>query len=182
MYSYLDEGENGARLNTVSIAAGETQTFSCFVKPKDTSVYLIAKCGSSTVVSEVEPVANVWRRMQITYTNKTATEQSVEYYVVSGELGYFYLDCAQLERAPIASRYNLINNGDFNCGTTYGWTQTHKGSNDGIYILGENAEAAAPQLDKTVYRMQGNAYSQRCLEQSVCIRRQGTVLCLDSPR
>ena len=68
--------------------------------------------------------------------------------------GVAYVDCVQAEISSGASRYNLIQNGDFHTNTY--WTES----------AGRTAvsASAAPQLDTTVYKMTGSPDTL----QSVC--------------
>ncbi len=160
---YIYEEEVGV-FTWASIPAGATYTFSCYVKPTDLPVWLQAECGSDVVKSEIQPSSTSWQRMELTYTNTSAQEKNIKYSILSDTWGSFYVDCVQLEEGRTATRYNMINNGDFNCGSLTGWTANHCTSADGIATL---STSAAPQLDKTVIKVSGEATAAKTYTQTV---------------
>ena len=66
------------------------------------------------------------------------------------------MDCVQFEKMPTASRYNLIQNGDFT--TTSNWSSSSGRA---------TSTAAAPQLDTNVYKLTGNTGGTNRITQTV---------------
>ena len=95
-----------------------------------------------------------WTRLQVSYTAEAQTTLTAR--ILTEEAGTVYLDCAQVEKAPAASRYNLIENGDFRGNN--GWS-----SSAGRTTL----TAAAPELSADVYTMTGVYNSTNRLSQTV---------------
>ena len=66
-------------------------------------------------------------------------DETVSIALITEGTGYVYMDCVQLEQAATASRYNLIENGDFGFTNTdasaYGWTGTGLAATDGLSTL-----------------------------------------------
>ena len=67
------------------------------------------------------------------------------------------MDCVQVEKAPTASRYNLVENGDFRYATA--WSAT-----SGRTTL---SPSAAPQLSTNVYQMTGDPNAANRISQTV---------------
>jgi len=149
-------GENTSALGPVFTAQpGETYTFSAWVKTGSVPAWL--RLGTKT--SETLPANSDWTRLEVSYTNATAASQSLRPRVhTDNGGGATYIDCVQLENAPTASRYNLIQNGDFRNGTA-GWT------GDGYTLV--QGSAAAPQLEATAAKVTGSTASQQHFTQTV---------------
>ena len=77
---------------------------------------------SESVVSDEE-----WTRVEVTYTHPASAQPAVMYPVLENRgKGYAYFDAVQCEQSANASRYNLIENGDFTwsdpeAGSMFGW-------------------------------------------------------------
>lgn len=149
----------------INVEAGKTYTFSAYVKTTDATAKLAIQLPTEQSVSQVLPASSDWTRLQASYT---ATEnQQITLALVTEGLGTVYMDCVQLEQAATASRYSLIENGDFtHTGSpTYSWTSTGFGSADGVTVQ----ETGAPQLDNNVIAIAGDWYTQKHLSQTVSI-------------
>ena len=149
----------------INVEAGKTYTFSAYVKTTDATAKLAIQLPTEQSVSQVLPANSDWTRLQASYT---ATEnQQITLALVTEGLGTVYMDCVQLEQAATASRYSLIENGDFRHTATpaYGWTATGFGSADGVTVQ----ETGAPQLDNNVIAIAGDWYTQKHLSQTVSI-------------
>ena len=77
---------------------------------------------SESVVSDEE-----WTRVEVTYTHPASAQTAVMYPCLqSCGKGYAYFDAVQCEQSANASRYNLIENGDYPCSdpeavSMFGW-------------------------------------------------------------
>lgn len=153
-----------------SVAPGQTLTFSCHVRAYpdgDDSVYLMAKSGDEEVKTTAIIMNYAWKRLQVSYTNSTEETRDVQFYVLSdtGDTG-FYVDCVQLEQAQTASRYNLINNGDFrySADTDYGWEQVNCATGDGVANI---LSSPAAQMDSHAYSITGSTYYAKSAKQTI---------------
>ena len=112
---------------------------------------------SESVVSDEE-----WTRVEVTYTHPASAQTAVMYPCLqSCGKGYAYFDAVQFEQSANASRYNLIENGDFTwsdpeAGSMFGW---HAGVGTGA--RGESSTSAAPQMDTHVYAVAGDPREEK---------------------
>lgn len=146
----------------VPIQPGETYTLSAYLKVESGSARLALYNGSTFTNGEILSAGTGWTRMQVSYTNTTAAAQEITASLLTPEIGTCYMDCVQLEKAPTASRYNLIEDGDF-LHSAFGWT-----SADGFATASVSA-AAAPELETTVYGVKGVPQSTRRATQTVAV-------------
>ena len=145
----------GVSSASFAVAVGETYTFSAYVKTDgNATAYLALKDGSTTVRSETTAKTE-WTRLEIAYTASSA--QSVTAQLLTETAGTVYMDCVQVEKATTASRYNLIENGDFRYTTS--WS-----SSSGRTVL---PNTAAPELSTNVYSMTGNPAAKNRISQTV---------------
>ena len=134
-----------------TIKPGETYTFSAYVKKISGNASLkILKVGTTGNSTSISATDTGWHRYQVSLQNNQSSNITACVQLVTQGAAEVYMDCVQLEKAATASRYNLINNGDFTHGE-YGWTR-------GKYFEStEKAQtvspSAAPQLDNNVYRI-----------------------------
>ncbi len=153
----------------VTLEAGKTYTFSAFVK---TDAATTAKLSIGSEYSQHLPASSDWTRLQVSYTNQSAEAQQVTLALITEGTGYVYMDCVQLEQTATASRYNLIENGDFGFTNTdasaYGWTGTGLAATDGLSTLAPDA----PQLSSDVFAITGDFYTQKHLSQRVEVSGQ----------
>ena len=157
---------------TLSVTAGETYTFSAYVKTgSGATAYLeIVDSTGSSVTSELLAAGRDWTRLQVSYTAETNTTVKVRFMTATA--GTVYMDCAQMEHSPTASRYNLVNNGDFS--STVGWTLSTTATGNQRVTATKNDEnstldPAAPQLNAYAYRLTGNPEGQVYLKQTVAV-------------
>ena len=146
---------NNAISETVTIPAGQTYTFSAYVKTQGCGAYLSLGTASSTVLAENSD----WTRLEVSYTNPyhSDTYAVARVEAMPGDAGNVYVDCVQLEKAASASRYNLVQNGDFR--TASFWS-----ASSGRTTV---QNAGAPQLSNDVYQMAGNPTQQNRVTQSI---------------
>lgn len=137
-----------------TVKNGETYTFSAYLKTDSLSGYIALTGGSTTVTSATVAANSDWTRVEVPFTASTDTTVIPKLFV-SGS-GSMYMDCVQIEKAPTASRYNLVENGDFRHGTD-GWSFSnycnHDAQTEKPVTL---SSSAAPQLDSTVFQFAGD--------------------------
>ncbi len=153
--------ETGIYSPSLTIAANGTYTFSAYVKTGSNSVYLGISDGSTVVTSEHLAANSDWTRLQVSYTNSSTSVKAVTVRLLTKGTGICYVDCGQVEAAATASRYNLIENGDF-CYSTTGWT------NNGFSVTALGS-AAAYELQTNAVRVTGLPTAQTRLSQTVNI-------------
>ena len=151
----------------ITVKSGETYTFSGFVKTTNTDSKVKLGISDGTTANYSEEVsATDWTRLQVNYTNDSETEKTIYATFIASENATAYLDCVQLERMPTASRYNLIQNGDFRNGLN-GWTATGTTADDGLVTVAD--KAATEQLDDTFYAFLGDPEVQKSLSQTIAV-------------
>lgn len=118
--------------------------------------------GDIVAVSEAVVSDEEWTRVEVTYTHPASAQTAVMYPCLqSCGKGYAYFDAVQCEQSANASRYNLIENGDFTwsdpeAGSMFGW---HAGVGTGA--RGESSTSAAPQTDRHVYAVTGDPREEK---------------------
>ena len=118
--------------------------------------------GDIVAVSEAVVSDEEWTRVEVTYTHPASAQTAVMYPCLqSCGKGYAYFDAVQCEQSANASRYNLIENGDFTwsdpeAGSMFGW---HAGVGTGA--RGESSASAAPQMDRHVYAVAGDPREEK---------------------
>ena len=108
-----------------------------------------------------------WTRLQVSCLGIDGDYISA--YVIPEGTGHTYVDCAQLEAAPTASRYNLIEQGDFSSGLT-AWSGTEFTRTVSTAVFGDSTAApysAAPQLDANVVAVTGEYDKAKALSQTI---------------
>ena len=148
--------EAGVYGTNFQVSAGETYTFSAYVKTGTGSAYLVWWDGSTVTYSEKLLADRDWTRLEVTYTATSA--KTLTPHVLTPNSGTTYIDCVQVEKAPTASRYNLIQNGDFRYSGN--WS-----SSAGRTTL--TVDAAASELESTVYKMIGNPLQTNRISQTI---------------
>ena len=134
-----------------AVQPGESITFSAYVKSGGT-VRLFLRSEDEVIHSAqtAEP-GGQWIRAEVSYTNNTGTTVSLQPCVSSSATASCYIDCVQLEYTATASRYNLIENGDF--------VHDESGWNRGVYFTSTEQVVTRPTQDSdgrpiTIYATQ----------------------------
>ena len=152
----------------VAIPAGETYTLSAYVKADDAATigFLV---GGTTASSTTIPVNTEWIRYEVSYTNNTDGEVQATPFLTAGSTKGACFDCVQLEKSPTASRYNLVENGDFRyTGDNSYWTLHDDCTSLDIYTAPTtDLEPAAPQLDETCFSITGNRTKTKNISQKI---------------
>ena len=156
--------ESGLTTGNFTVEAGKNYTFSAYVKTGTGAVTLAINDGTDTVKGETLAANSDWTRIQVNYTNDSQTDKTITARILTSQAGTAYVDGAQLEQAETASRYNLIENGDFHYGLD-GWTNTGFAAATGT--------AAAPSLDASVVTVTGDATAEKRLIQELNISGNG---------
>lgn len=161
----LDTHYSGIENGSFTAKAGESYTFSAYIKT-DTgaNAYLSIWANGSLIDSEILPENTDWTRMEITYTNNTETDTDFNARVISSTNGWVYVDCVQLEKAETASRYNIIENGDFRYGN-YNWIMSQYCDADDVPVT--LAASTAPQLNNTAFQIVGDPVNKLRIRQEV---------------
>ena len=146
-----------------------TVTFSAYVKAGSAYQLMLQRknptVGYTDLFSEVFPASNGWVRQQVSYTNNTGSTLNMWAFLVSAAAGTFYMDCVQVEIMPTASRYNLIENGDFRNGSS-GWDDSSLPT--GGTVL-QDPRIAAPNLTDHFFSITGSPTVEKHLTQTVPI-------------
>ena len=153
---------------------GESYAFSAYVKTgSGATAYLeIVDDIGTSVTSQTLATNSDWTRMEVTYTNDTSTSRTISVRLMTKTAGTIYMDCVQLEKAPTASRYNLINNGDFQ--TDDYWTPNAGAGTNIQRVAKPEPEAGQTtleldQLDNNAYQFAGNPQGQLHLMQEIAV-------------
>ncbi len=154
-------GTGMMRSDGFTAKAGKTYTFSGYVKATEGTGKLGIGDSTGANAQWSLPVSNTdWTRVQVSYTNSTATDQTV-YALLQGS--NVSLDCVQVEAMPTASRYNLVNNGDFS--TNSGW--------EGVNLVEADTVTAAPDqhivLDSNAYKLTGEYTTKKAAKQTITV-------------
>lgn len=163
--NHLDTYYSGISLGTFTAKAGESYTFSAYVKTaSNANAYLSVWVDNVVLDSETLPEDTDWTRMEFTYTNNTADDTAFNVRVLSATCGSVYVDCVQLEKAETASRYNIIENGDFRYGVN-SWTTSQRCDTDDIPV--SLPASAAVQLENTAFQFVGDPRYDLRIQQNV---------------
>ena len=122
-----DCGENGVYQVTNTLPAGQ-YTFSAYLRVlaafsgTDAGAFIRVTDTDGNVLGVSERLVaydNDYTRLIVPF--ELATAQSVQVQIIANGKGTIYADAAQLENNPYANAYNMLENGNFECGTS-GWT------------------------------------------------------------
>lgn len=122
--------------------------------------------ASYPIESEHLEGINNWTRLEVTYTNTSASTRRITLDVFLIAPGTVYMDCVQLERNKNASRYNYVENSDFSeitGGVPDSWTLYPSGE----YIPTLSTEGNAPTLDSNCIKIDGNRDTKQCIWQTI---------------
>ena len=146
------------------VKPGQTYTFSAYVKTGVQANVWLSLGPDASQKSEILGAGIPWTRIQMSYTNDTDADVTCYARVLSDKPGPVYVDCAQLELAETASRYNIIENGDFRY-DSYGWIMSdYCDSNEKALY---NGETAAPELSKKIFQIVGDPQHKLRIRQEV---------------
>ena len=156
-----------------TVEPGKTYTLSAYVKTASmtgggTGARLaLTLSGSTVAVSQAITTTADWTRVEATYTHPaTSAAATIIPCLQNGTSGIAYFDGVQFEESANASRYNLIENGDFRYST--GWTKNSaSGSAEGRILYG--LVGAAPHMNNYSYRVVGDATADKRISQTVPI-------------
>ena len=177
-YAYLGakalkvQGQNlRVTATTMSVSGAAVYTFSAYVKTgANAGAYLSIDGGVVPVTSEELSANQDWTRLEVTYRNESETAQTVDIQVVSTSTGPVYIDCAQLEQTDSASRYNIIENGDFRFGAN-NWIMSEKCNSDETVveteIVNEHYNPATPLTDTHAFQIVGDPTSKLRIRQEL---------------
>ena len=144
---------------TIEIPSGATYTFSAYVKTGNSNTAkLTIHSGAVLSTSNVLGSNSGWTRLETSYTNTSSAAILLTARLITTGTGTTYMDCVQVEQAATASRYNLVQNGDFR--TSSDWS-----TSAGRTTL----TSGAPQLSNTVYQMTGNPHQQNRISQTIAV-------------
>ena len=150
-----------------TIPDGQTYTLSVYVKASD-SANIGFKVNGATVSHTAIPVGTDFVRYEVSYSNDTGNAVQATPFLFAGDVNGAYFDCAQLENMPTASRYNLIENGDFRyTGTDGVWTKYSNCTANDKYTTLDDPNPVAPQLGDTVFSITGNRTKTKNIKQTV---------------
>lgn len=153
-----------------TVEPGKTYTLSAYVKTSGMSGsgtgarLALMLSGSTVATSEAITATKDWTRLEVTYTHPaTASTTSIIPCLQNGTSGTAYFDCVQFEKSANASRYNLIENGDFRY--TSGWT--NNSSCDSYDRRVSSSGTAAAEINSYAYRVYGEATKDKRVSQTV---------------
>lgn len=153
-----------------TVEPGKTYTLSAYVKTSGMSGsgtgarLALMLSGATVATSEAITTTQDWTRLEVTYTHPaTASTASIIPCLQNGTSGTAYFDCVQFEKSANASRYNLIENGDFRY--TSGWT--NNSSCDSYDRRVSSSGTAATEMNSYAYRVYGEATKDKQVSQTV---------------
>lgn len=153
-----------------TVEPGKTYTLSAYVKTSSMSGsgtgarLALMISGATVATSEAITATKDWTRLEVTYTHPaTASTASIIPCLQNGTSGTAYFDCVQFEKSANASRYNLIENGDFRY--TSGWT--NNSSCDSYDRRVSSSGTAAVEMNSYAYRVYGEATKDKRVSQTV---------------
>lgn len=167
-----DYGTTVFENQNVDLKKGKTYTFSSYVKTN--GITNDKKCGAALYVIYQDKDGNQqsaasnyitgttdWDRYSFSFTlpqDAASTTVNVRVGIVS-EKGTAYFDELQLEEGSLESRYNLLENSDFDYGnlTSDKWT----------YNMGDSTGGVTNVDNRSVYKIQGGLGKAKNLSQTV---------------
>ena len=150
--------------------ANSSYTLSAYVKTTGMSggglgAQLVLTSSGNVIASSAPITTNTdWTRVEVTYTNTTGSDISdLTAGMRNGTSGTAYFDCVQLEASANASRYNLVDNGDFSYNSSLGWNKNSActsadGSSSNYY--------RAPALNDSCLKLVGAAEKDKQVSQN----------------
>ena len=156
----------------------QSYTLSAYVKaPSGTAASISLRLSGSTtpVATTVAANSSDWQRIEVTYTHPATSTAAPLVACLSADSGTVWFDCVQLEQSATASRYNIVEDGDFRFhGSTtanhYAWLPgAHCTATEKRTALPAGEKAAAPHMNTTAYTITGTSVKQRNIYQDVRI-------------
>ena len=158
---------------TAYCPANSSYTLSAYVKTTGMSggglgAQLVLMSSGNVIASSAPITTNTdWTRVEVTYTNTTGSDISdLTAGMRNGTSGTAYFDCVQLEASANASRYNLVDNGDFSYNSSLGWNKNSActsadGSSSNYY--------RAPALNDSCLKLVGAAEKDKQVSQTITV-------------
>ena len=158
---------------TAHCSADSSYTLSAYVKTTGMSgggagAQLVLMSSGNVIASSAPITTNTdWTRVEVTYTNTTGSDISaLTAGMQNGTSGTAYFDCVQLEKSANASRYNLVDNGDFSYNSSLGWSKNSAcTSSDGNGM----SMFVAPTLNSFCIQMIGEAEKDKQISQTITV-------------
>lgn len=153
--------------------ANSSYTLSAYMKTTGMSggglgAQLVLMSSGNVIASSAPITTNTdWTRVEVTYTNTTGSDISdLTAGMRNGTSGTAYFDCVQLEASANASRYNLVDNGDFSYNSSLGWNKNSActsadGSSSNYY--------RAPALNDSCLKLVGAAEKDKQVSQTIAV-------------
>ncbi len=154
--------DGNAAASSFTAELGVYYTFSAYVKGNSTVQLVLELQDDGFFESEPVQLTGEWTRIQVSAIATERGGQAATPIILNTGTGTVYVDCAQLEKAPTASRYNLMQNGDFQSAGL--WYTTNHETGDGRKDV-----TPAPTLGGKAYGMAGNPSKQKNIYQTVSV-------------
>ena len=164
-----------------TVQPGQAYTLSAYVKTTGMSgsgegAQLLLKRTDGTTVAASRSIAaeSDWIHLEVTYTHPAdAAAESLVVHLSNRSAGTAYFDGVQLEMSAGASRYNLLENGDFRTGawggqSVFGWNFSSNCTSGEVRTAAPDG-SAAPQMDANALRMVGSSTLAKSIYQNVAI-------------
>ena len=164
-----------------TVQPGQAYTLSAYVKTTGMSgsgegAQLLLKRTDGTTVAASRSIAaeSDWIHLEVTYTHPAdAAAESLVVHLSNRSAGTAYFDGVQLEMSAGASRYNLLENGDFRTGawggqSVFGWNFSSNCTSGEVRTAAPDS-SAAPQMDANALRMVGSSTLAKSIYQNVAI-------------
>ena len=153
--------------------ANSSYTLSAYVKTNGMSggglgAQLVLMSSGNVIASSTPITTNTdWTRVEVTYTNTTGSDISdLTAGMRNGTSGTAYFDCVQFEESANASRYNLVDNGDFTYNSLFGWNKNSACTSTDGYSM---TMFEAPSLDSSCLSMVGAAEQDKQISQTITV-------------
>lgn len=168
--SYCGTTQNtiGAYCGGFTVAEGETYTFSAYVKTVSGQAALRIKDDTGVSFdSKSLPSDSDWTHLEVTYTNTTSAIRTIALCIYHLTPGTAYVDCVQLEKNAVATRYSRINDGDFQYNLTSAsspW-DVHNGGSTNTPTNSQGQSAAT--LTEGYISISGDPFARQYVYQTV---------------
>ena len=163
------------------VQPGKTYTLSAYVKTTGMTgsgsgaQLLLKRMSTGATVAQSRAITDTsdWTRLEVTYTHPAdAAADSLVVHLSNRSAGTAYFDCVQLEQSANASRYNIMENGDFRTGTwsnwpTFGWRFSSACTSSDTKVAADTS--AAPQMDGNALRIIGGTSAAKNVYQNILI-------------